>query len=152
MNKMSMKLYKVWWAVLEHPGVWMDASDISYCTDLTPRQVVSLMSEVSSPEVDRKITESRPRQCICYTGTPDQVNAMKRQIMTWRYGISSEQIRDVLLAMSTAGWASITDISEETGMSKANVSKILKVMEPGTIDSKLIGTSTLYRRVPIIDE
>lgn len=51
MAKMSMKLFKVWSVLLDHPCEWMDVQDISYHTDLTPRQVVSLMAEVCAPEV-----------------------------------------------------------------------------------------------------
>lgn len=146
MAKMSMKLFKVWTVLLEHPGEWMDAQDISYHTDLTPRQVVSLMSEICAPEIERRTTDSRPRQCICYNGTIDQVEAMRRHIMIWRYEISEELIQCVTAAMSSAGWTTVTDISEETGLSKANVSKVLKVLPPGAICTKPTGTGVLYRR------
>lgn len=146
MTRMSMKLFKVWTVLLEHPGEWMDALDISYCTDLTPRQVVSLMAEISAPEVVRKMTEARPRQCICYNGTASQAEEMRRQIMIRRYDITEDLMDSVVGAMSIAGWTTITDISEETGLSKANVSKVLRVLPPGAICTKPTGTGVLYRR------
>lgn len=71
---------------------------------------------------------------------------MKRLILIQKYEISEELINVVTSTMSTAGWTTITDISEETGLSKANVSKVLKVLPPGNIDTKPTGTCILYRR------
>lgn len=146
MVKMSIKLYKVWWALLDHPGEWMDASDLSQYTDLTSRQVVSLMAEVTSPLVRMELTDIRPRRQICFEGTIEQAEDIRRDLMIWRYNISEHHIQGVYDAMSSAGWTTISDISEETGMSKANVSKVLKCMRPDEIYSKPSGTSTLYRR------
>lgn len=71
---------------------------------------------------------------------------MRRYILIQKYEISDDLINGVTAAMSSAGWTTITDISEETGLSKANVSKVLRVIPPGDIDTKPTGTCILYRR------
>ena len=145
---MNHNAFKVISLLTKYPNEWMDTQSIAYDTDLTSRQVSSVVMVLDIPYL-RKSRDRDNKMIVMFEGTPKDVEETIRAATKEYYRIPDDDIVKVDSVLSPAGWLTVADITEETGFSRNAVTKTLKCVEG--VDKMCVGASTLYRRMPNYD-
>lgn len=134
--EMNGRTYRVWMYLLDRPGRWVDAVDISKECDMTIRQVMSAVLRMHDDRVEREGNDLR------FNGDERQALLKRREIMRMKHNITDEEIEAVRGSLSTVGSVPISEISQEIGMSKTRVSFVLRMIDG--VGTTSIGTTVLY--------
>lgn len=139
---MNIKSYKVLKTVLQKPNEWVSVAELAYSVDLTYRQVLTILR---TSELFENLVESHERRdfYIKLKATEEEVKKFMRNATIDCYKIDDEKIKKVTNALSTFGWLSVMDISEDSGLNKTCVTKTLSVMN--NIDHKTENSVTFYK-------
>ena len=140
---MNCKTYRVWGALLEYPNDWQSVMKIAYDINMTARQVSSIVGMMPSPPVVKERDEKDNKLYVRVIGTPEEISKLRAEVISDYFGISPDTWERVMNSLSPIGWMSVTDISDDTGVEKLRVSRILSAL-PNVV-SKGSGTVTLYR-------
>ena len=140
---MNYKTYRVWRVLLDKPNEWQDVMDVAHTVNMTSRQVSSIVGLMDSPLVFKERDEHDKKLYVTVKGTEKEIFELKNKIVSGYFGLSPDEIHHVHLSLSPVGWMSVADISDDTGIERISVSRILSIL-PGVV-SKGMGSITLYR-------
>ena len=140
---MSYKTYKIWCILLDSPNEWLNVMDVAHNVDMTSRQVSSIVGTMPSPPVVKERDKNDKALYITVKGTDKEIFDLKSKVVSTYFGISQDMQKKVYGALSPIGWMSVTDIADDTGVERLNVSRILSIL-PGVV-CKGTGSITLYR-------
>ena len=143
MTGMNCKTYKIWCMLLSAPNEWQSITSMAYDMNMTSRQVSSIVGMMPSPPVVKERDENDNKLYVRLEGTHEEITRMKAQVISDYFGIPPETWIRVQHSLSPVGWMSVSDISDDTGVEKLRVSRILAAL-PNVV-SKGSGTVTLYR-------
>lgn len=134
--EMNGRTFRVWMYLLDRPGMWVDAVDISKRCDMTLRQVMAAVLRMHDDLVERSGNDLR------FAGTSEQAEERRKALIRLKYGITDEEIVKVRDVLSPIGAIPISDISEEVGLTKTRVSLILRILDG--VGTTSVGTTVLY--------
>ena len=140
---MNSKTYKVLKAVLKREK-YISVSEVAFETNLTCRQVQSLISMLALPFITYEYDQANNVNRMVIVATPEERAATLRAATIEYYNISPDMISKVHSSLSSTGWMSVFDIAEDTDLYHMDVSKALTLMDD--VVSKETGMGTLYRR------
>ena len=140
---MNSKTYKVLKAVLKREK-YISVSEVAFETNLTCRQVQSLISMLALPFITYEYDQANNVNRMIIVATPEERAATLRAATIEYYNISPDMISKVHASLSSTGWMSVFDIAEDTDLYHMDVSKALTLMDD--VVSKETGMGTLYRR------
>ena len=140
---MNSKTYRVLKAVLKREK-YISVSEVAFETNLTCRQVQSLISMLALPFIVTEYDSVHNVNRLMIIATPEEREATLRKATIEYYGISPDMMGKVHDSLSSTGWMSVFDIAEDTELYHMDVSKALSLMDD--VVSKETGMGTLYRR------
>lgn len=138
------KELKIWLCLLEYPDTWNDVAHIAHDSDLTYRQVITIIGK-RHPELIQKRKDNRITQ-VKFAGDREMAEKVRRELYAEYYHVSKEEQVLVRNTLSFAGWMTTNDIESETGLKSQHINHILSTMEG--ICSTYNGSSMMYRREP----
>ena len=141
---MNNNIFKVLSLLTKNPRKWYDMQTIAFNTNLTNRQALSTIAMMKVPYIVKSRDDDN-KVIIMFDGDDNAVKETQRTMIIEHYHISDEYIDKVYNTLSSAGWMSIPDLLEETGLSKNTLSRTLMVTD-GIISVK-DDTSVFYRRI-----
>lgn len=140
----NTRVYKIWLMLLENPGKWYHTDDIAYDLDLTRKQLYAMLAKFPTPPVEKDRTDGcygfRVRVC----GSEQYLEKVKEAIMRDMYNLSDELIQEIHDALPIAGWISLSDLSQDTGYSMTQLSRVISLLDD--IDFKSLQGIPLYKR------
>ena len=139
----NYKAYRIWRVLLDSPNQWLSVMDVAHDVNMTARQVSSIVGTMPSPPVVKERDGSDKNIYIMVQGTDDEIFRLKSEVVSSYFDISQDMCHKVQCALSPVGWMSVADISDDTGVERLNVSRILSIM-PNVV-CKGTGSITLYR-------
>ena len=144
----NYKTYRIWRVLLDSPNEWLSVMDVAHDVNMTSRQVSSIVNTISSPNIIKERDANNKELYITIQGTPEEILQIKTQVMYDYYGISPNMCGQVKNTLSPIGWMTVGDISDDTGIERLNVSRILSIL-PNVV-SKGSGSVTMYRLKGVI--
>ena len=141
---MNNNIFKVLTLLTKNPGKWYDIQTVAFNTNLTNRQALSTITMMKIPYVV-KGRDNDNKLIIRFDGDDDAVKETQRIMIIEHYRITDEHRKKVYNTLSSAGWMSVTDLLEETGLPKNTLSRTLMVTD-GVVSMK-DDTSVFYRRI-----
>lgn len=123
MTGVTRKEYRVWMAVLDHPGSWLDMQSLGKYADMTARQASTVVAHMSDPRLVREDAMVR------FDGDAEEARLARREVEMMCFDITEEDLDRVRSAMSDVGGVTISDISNETGYCKQDVARMLRMMD-----------------------
>ena len=141
---MKKKTFRVLNAVLACDCGYISTQEIAYKTNLTNRQVQSMISILNLPIVHEEFDEKMKVILYRMDGTKEQKEEILKQATRDYYNISDEVIANVYSVLPEDEWTTISAIAAKTDMKLMDVSKTLYVMDG--VATKGTGSSILYRR------
>ena len=139
----NYKTYRIWRVLLDSPNEWLNVMSVAHSVNMTSRQVSSIVNTIASPYIHKERDAGDKELYISVMGTPEEILQIKAQVMHDYYGISSDMCGQVKDTLSPIGWMTVGDISDDTGIERLNVSRILSIL-PDVV-SKGSGSVTMYR-------
>lgn len=140
---LNYKAYRIWRVLLDSPNEWLNVIDVAHDVNMTSRQVSSIVNIIGSPHVVKERDANNKELYISVQGTPAEILKLKKQVMYDYYGISSDMYSKIEDTLSPVGWMTVGDISDDTGIERLDVSRILSVLP--SVVTKSTGSVTLYR-------
>lgn len=140
---LNYKAYRIWSVLLNNPNEWFSVIDVAHDVNMTSRQVSSIVNVIASPYIIKERDKNNKELYITVQGTPEEILNLKKQVMHDYYGISADMYTRVEDTLSPVGWMTVGDISDDTGIERLNVSRVLSVLP--TVVTKSTGSVTMYR-------
>lgn len=138
---MKVKGYKILSELLTTPNEWWDISELAFNINLTRKQVYYTALQLPTPPVE--MDKNGKEIYIRIAGTEEEIEKYKKNLYMKRYNISKETYDEVISALSTAGWMSVSDISKTINVDRIMVSRALSISD--CVESKCDGNICLYR-------
>lgn len=114
--------------LLDHRERWLDVAEVARCTDLTVRQVLSILATIDAPYLCKR-KEPDGVTVVMFSITEDEAERVRKEKKAERFGFTEAHFEEVRGAMSPAGWMSIGEIAEDTGFNRTNVARMLPLMD-----------------------
>ena len=141
---MNGKTYKVLREILAYPNGYLSVSDIAFKTNMTSKQIFSIIGILNLPFVHKEYDPDIKTPRFRIEATLEERETALRDATIDYYEISEDMMDIVYRNLSSVGWLSISDLAEDTGMNTQDVSKTLSVLT-GVV-TKERGSSVYYRR------
>lgn len=141
---MNTKVYKVLKIILESPGEWNAVPTLAYDTNMTVRQISSIICMYEHLPLEKDRDSSIGRSYVRFPGTPEEADKVLRRLTAEHYGISDEMKETVYNTLSSVAWMSVGDIMDDTNLDKSDIAHTLYLLD-GVV-SKNNGEFVLYRR------
>lgn len=138
MTGVTRKEYRVWMAVLDHPGTWLDMQSLGKYADMTARQASTVVAHMSDPRLVREDA------MVMFDGTGEDARLARQEVTMSCFGITESDLDRVRDALSDVGGVTISDISNETGYARQDVARMLRMMDD--VCSVPAKAQTLYHR------
>lgn len=142
---MDKRSFKIQEDLLARPGMWEQVIDVAHRTNLTKRQVASAVSRLPSPPFDSTKESGYGQFYIRFDGTEEEAEEYRRGFYKSYYAITDDMEDMVVDMLSTAGWMTVTDISDELPMTRTEIIRVLKTVGDRVV-SESRGSTTYYKR------
>ena len=140
---MNYKTYRIWRILLDSPNEWLSVMDVAHDVNMTSRQVSAIVGTMPSPPVKKERDEKTKDLLMTVEGTEQEIFDLKAKVVSKCFDLSPDMCTRVQSALSPIGWLSVADVSEDTGIERLDVSRILSIL-PDVI-CKGTGSVTMYR-------
>ena len=140
---MNYKTYRIWRVLLDSPNEWLSVMDVAHDVNMTSRQVSAIVGTMPSPPVRKERDEKTKDLMMTVQGTEEEIFELKSRVVSKCFDLSPEMCVQVRSALSPIGWLSVADVSEDTGIERLDVSRILSIL-PDVV-CKGTGSVTMYR-------
>lgn len=128
-------------ALLDKRNTWVDASEISYETGASYRQLVAVLRNI--PDIHLNIEEVEWGRRMYLEADEEETTRLWVYIMHWRY--KTDDILELIRqSIPYAGWISNRDLTVETGVTLADLEAAAQMMED--VVYKKGEKETLFRR------
>ena len=139
----SCKAFQIWQVLLARPNVWIPIHDISKATQLTYRQITTLVNQITDDRV-RKDTSARGAPQYIFRGSTEEADELLRQLKFDLYSVEPNEVELIYSSLTSAGWSTAYDIAEDTGMPFVRVTRIMSALSDVHITEA--GSFRTYRR------
>lgn len=139
----SRKMFQIWQVLLAHPNSWVSIHNISKTTQLTYRQITTLVNQISDDRVKKDMTARGAPQYL-FRGTPDEADTLLKELKFDLYDVKPHEVDLIYETLTSAGWSTAYDIAEDTGMPFVRVTRIMSALSDVHITDT--GSYRTYRR------
>lgn len=86
---MNNNEYKTWTVLLNNPNKWLDVMEVAYLTNLTRRQVSSILSaRITDPHLEHGFNKAYHMPTVRMAADESALSEMRKQVITDFYHIT----------------------------------------------------------------
>ena len=127
----------------------MDTQEIGYQTNLTSRQVCSIVAQFPTPPLEKDRWTGGAgvgdhTLYVCWNEDEEHAEERRKAAINEYYKLTPAMHKTVMDSLSSVGWMTVYDICSETGLPKDAVARIVRMSD--NVEKEVSGRLRLYRK------
>lgn len=142
---MKKNEFHTWMVLLDNPNKWLDVMEMAFLTNLTRRQMSSILSaHINDKNLEKEYDKDCRMMIVRLNGSKPDLDILRRSIFAEYYGITEDMKAQTSEYLPLAGWITIPDLARDSGLDRTIIAHTLVAME--NVDIKRTNSGTYYRR------